>query len=185
MIRPENRLLDSPLRHGGHVEFIRLWASASRRIHAYITTMVFNVADAEDLLQEVGVTAWQKFEEYEPDRDFVAWTCGIARNKVLLFNRLARHRLVQSSELLERVEQEVRNDSRMLERQHEVLRECLSKLSDRDRKLLQIRYSDGITLKSVASETGQSLQALYKSLQRIHIRLLECVTRRLALREER
>jgi len=147
--------------------------------------MVFNIADVEDLLQEVGVTAWEKYDEYDSERDFVSWTCGIARNKVLSFNRLASHRLVQSAELLERMEQEVGANSRTLERQHEALRECLARLKEPDRRLLQIRYSEGVILKQVAAETGQSLQALYKSLQRIHIRLFECATRRLAAWEER
>lgn len=65
------------------IEFVRLWTAASPRIHAYLVTLVLNWADAEDLLQDVGVTVWMKFAEYDSSRDFVAWACGIARNKVL------------------------------------------------------------------------------------------------------
>ncbi|SFJ18307.1 sigma-70 family RNA polymerase sigma factor [Planctomicrobium piriforme] len=168
----------------GHREFVRLWTAASRRVHAYILTMVLNQADAEDLLQEVGVTVWEKFDDYDPSRDFVSWACGVARNKVLSFNQLASQRLVQSRELLDRIEAETWLSSRTLERQQHALQQCLSKLRDADRQLLQLRYTEGISLKQAAHDTGRSLQAMYKLLQRIHLRLFECVTRRLAAGDE-
>jgi RNA polymerase sigma-70 factor (ECF subfamily) len=55
------------------VDFVTLWSHHARRVHAYILTLVHNVADADDLLQETGATLWEKYHEFEPGTDFGAW----------------------------------------------------------------------------------------------------------------
>jgi len=177
--------LEPTARQSGHGEFIRLWTAASHRVHTYLLTMVLSWADAEDLLQEVGVTAWEKFDEYDRQRDFAAWACGIARNKVLSFNQLVWHRLVQSSDLLDRIAQEIEVESQVLEQQNEALFFCLQRLNEGDRRILQARYTPGMSLKKIAQEAGRPLQGLYKSLQRIHAQVFDCVTRRMAMGRDR
>lgn len=162
-----------------HRQFVRLWTSASRRVHAYILSMVLNQADAEDLLQDVGVTVWEKLDEFDSSRDFTAWACGIARNKVLSFNQLASHRLVQSSDLLDRIHAAASSNTRQHEFQHSLLLGCMSRLSEAERQLLRLRYVQENSLKEIAQDTGRSVHALYKSLQRVHLKLFECVSRRL------
>ncbi|HVJ86971.1 MAG TPA: sigma-70 family RNA polymerase sigma factor [Caulifigura sp.] len=162
------------------IEFVRLWTAASPRVHAYLVTMVLNWADAEDLLQEVGVTVWMKFEEYDPGRDFVTWACGIARNKVLNYRQKASHRLVQSEELMAKIEQVSDSEPYSLDVQRDALRRCLERLNDSQRLLLSVAQSAADSLKSVAEDRGQSPQSLYKTVQRIRAKLFACVTRRLA-----
>lgn len=166
----------------GHREFVRLWTGASRRVHSYILTLVLNWADAEDLLQDVGVTAWEKFGEFDSRMDFVSWTCGIARNKVLTFNQHSLRKLVISSELVEQLADAVRMESETLELQHDVLQECLARLDSGERELLKLRYTPGLSIKAVSEETGRSVDAIYKTLQRVSRRLSDCVSRRLKRR---
>lgn len=176
-------------RHGltseaaGHsqLEFVRLWTSASPRVHSYLVTLIFNWADAEDLLQDVGVTAWEKFLDYDPDRDFLTWVKGIARNKVLTFRQKRSWScLVQSEELLARIEQAVEAEPYSLDARHHALQVCLERLTDAERRLLSVSQSQADTLKSVAEQSGRSAQSLYKAVQRIRSQLFQCVTRRLA-----
>lgn len=163
----------------GQREFVRLWTSASRRVHSFILTLVMNWADAEDLLQDVGVTAWEKFDEFDRSGDFVRWACGIAKYKVMSFNQLAGRRTVVSSELVDRIAEAIQADAAVLQRQHEALQTCVSLLNDEDRQLLRLRYMPGLPIRVLAEETGRSVEAIYKSLQRIYHRLGECVSRRL------
>lgn len=180
MIRSERRFLEPAPRQSGHVEFVRLWTGASRRVYAYIFTVVLNWTDAEDLLQEVGVTAWEKFDEFDRDRDFVAWACGIARNKVLTFNQLASHRLIQSPELLEKIELVARSQSQTLDQQYDALHHCLARLNQADRNLMQARYAPETSMKEIAVQSGRSVQGLYKAVQKIRARLFDCVMRRMS-----
>lgn len=70
-----------------HLEFVHLWTKSSRRIHAYLLALSMSWSEAEDLLQEVASTAWEKFPEFDQSRDFVTWANGIARNKALSARR--------------------------------------------------------------------------------------------------
>lgn len=57
----------------------------------------------------------------------------------------------------------------------DALARCVHKLSQPDRDLIQLRYQPGGSVQSVADRVGRSLQAVYKSLNRIHGRLLICI----------
>lgn len=90
--------------------FVQLFTVHQRSVHAYISTLVPSMADADDIMQEPGLTPWQKFEEFDPQRDFFRWACGIAFVAVLRYRRrTARDKLwfnevvlqMISSELLE------------------------------------------------------------------------------------
>lgn len=61
-----------------HAEFLRLYSRHHYRIPAYIYTLVPHRADAEDLLQETSIILWEKFEQFDPGSDFLAWACQVA-----------------------------------------------------------------------------------------------------------
>jgi hypothetical protein len=63
----------------------------------------------------------------------------------------------------------------------EALEECLKKLPEADRVLLDRRYvEEDSTLQELAEESGQTANVLYKALGRIRRQLLECINRKLA-----
>jgi RNA polymerase sigma-70 factor (ECF subfamily) len=160
--------------------FVRLWTTGSRRVYAYILTLVTNRSDAEDLLQDVGVTAWEKFGEFDSTRDFVAWACGIAHYKVLGYLRSSRRYASLTDALVDEMHHEMIALSDVLDRQHLALQDCLSALSTADRLLIGLKYHPGMTIAQIAAQTGRSVAAIYKALQRIHDRLFECASRKLA-----
>jgi len=163
-----------------HGKFVRLWTANSRKIYAYLLTLVPQRSDAEDLLQEVGVVAWEKFGEFDQSKDFVAWARGIARNKAMNFLHKSKRYRQPPAGLVEQIHEEVSSMSGLLERQHEALERCLTRLSDKDRDLLRLRYAPGLAVPELAEQTGRSVAAIYKALQRIHDRLLQCVEQVLA-----
>ena len=59
-------------------------------------------------------------------------------------------------------------------------RERIAKLKERDRDLLNRRYTPGITIKQVAEQLGRPAKSVYAALGRIRHALLECVERKLA-----
>src|ERR1700738_4102637 len=65
--------------------FLRLFLQNEPRLFAYILTLLPRRADADDVLQEASMVMWDKFDEGQPPRDFVAWGCRIAYFKVLDF----------------------------------------------------------------------------------------------------
>ena len=59
-------------------QLVALMTQHQRRIFSYIYTLVPDRYDAEDLLQETSLVICEKFDEFKPGTDFVAWACQIA-----------------------------------------------------------------------------------------------------------
>src|SRR5262245_12633322 len=75
-----------------------------RQIFAYIYTLVPDRPDAEDLLQETSVVICDKFDEFVPGTDFVAWACQIAWWRIRYARqKFARSKVVFDDDVLEKV----------------------------------------------------------------------------------
>ena len=57
-------------------EFVGLLMGSQQRVFSYILTLLPNVADAQDVLQETSIVLWRRLAEYEPGTDFTAWASG-------------------------------------------------------------------------------------------------------------
>ena len=66
-------------RQSDECDFGRLFVQHEARIYGYIRSLVVHRADAEDLLQETASMLWQKFHEFQPGSNFLAWAMSVAR----------------------------------------------------------------------------------------------------------
>jgi RNA polymerase sigma-70 factor (ECF subfamily) len=163
--------------------FLRLFLQNERRLYAYVFTLLANRADADDVLQEVSLIMWDKFDVRQPPDDFAAWGCRIAYYKVLDFHKAARRGKARLGRLmLERVAETAveQAGALQLDDRREALTGCLEKLSPRDRDLLARRFADGATTQSTSEEVGRSVEAVYKALAKIRQSLFDCVQRTLS-----
>jgi len=158
--------------------FVQLFSVHQRSIHAYISTLVPGAADADDIMQETSLALWQKFSEFDPQRDFFRWACGVAYIAVLRYRRsAAKDKLWFNEELLELISSDLleRKDTRELRRQ--ALSKCIKKLDSRERRFIDARYSAGSSVERVAQEFGRPANAVYRALSRIRDKLFDCITR--------
>jgi RNA polymerase sigma-70 factor, ECF subfamily len=164
-----------------HDRFLRLYAEQEQALHGYVRSMLPDRHEASEVMQEVIVTLWQKFEGAD---DFRKWSFGVARMKVLHhLQRRMRDRHVFSEELVQQLagrqlELEVRHTA-----QREALERCLEKLPQGQSELVITAYTKGTRMDDLAAQRGETAMALYKKLHRIRQTLLECVRRTLT-REE-
>jgi RNA polymerase sigma-70 factor, ECF subfamily len=155
-----------------------------QRIYAYLLTLTSNRADADEIYQDVGMTLWEKFDQFTPGTSFQAWARRVALNKVRSFRRLRHHQTVLCSpEFLDAVDQAVVEDADLLDAQYKVWSDCFNRLPERHKALIESRYRPGETPKNLAIRTGRSLDAIYQALSRIHRALFDCV-RKATLGEE-
>ena len=162
-------------------DFVQLFIENERRLFGYILSLVPNRAEAEDILQHSSMVLWKKFDCFDPGTSFLNWAISIARFEVK--NHIAkknRSRLVFEGELFDLMADEAASFAPQTGPREEALRTCLSKLSARDRDLLQRRYEEGSTIKSVAAAVGRPLEGIYKAMRRIHDTLRTCIERQLA-----
>ena len=163
--------------------FVALFAQAQPAIFGYILSLVPHWSDAEDVMQQVSVTLWRKFDEFDPDApgsSFVRWACVVAKHAVLNHLKKARRsRLVFSDDLIELMAAEGEQDVELLAQERRALAGCLQKLSKRQRQVLEACYGRSATVKQLAEALGRTPNSLYKMLGRIRDGLLQCVERTL------
>jgi RNA polymerase sigma-70 factor, ECF subfamily len=150
----------------------------------YIFALVRNGEDAQDVFQQTCVVLWDKFDEFDPARNFLAWACGVARFKVRKFlAQYRRHQVRFSDEFAERMaEVQVASSSNELEARQAVLPGCIDKLPATQRDLLMLCYGEHQRITDVATRLGRSAGGVRHSLQTIREKLMECIER--AVREE-
>ena len=163
---------------GPREEFIKLFTKYQRRVFLFILSQVPNPVDAEEIHQEANVIIWRKFDRFELGTNFLAWACQIANYEVLKYReRRRRDRHLFSDEFVRQVASDAIEQADELEQRRQQLAVCLSKLRNKDRELIQQRYSVGESGKSVAELLGRPINSVYQSLSRIRRTLLECVNR--------
>jgi RNA polymerase sigma-70 factor (ECF subfamily) len=163
--------------------YLGRFLKAERRIFGYIFSLLPHRADAEDVLQEVSAIMWEKFDELDPPKDFVAWGCRIAYFRIQDYRKMQRRcRVLYSDAMLEQVSATLLEEAPALhlDERREALAHCVDRLGRRDRELLAERFKDGATTQSTAACVGRSVDAVYKALARIRKLLYECVARTLA-----
>ena len=161
--------------------FTRLWATCQRPVYLYALSLLFNAADADEVLQETNLILWRKFDQYEPDTDFTRWAYAIAHYEVLkVREKRARDKRLFSDEFIAKLAAESQKSLEVLESRRQALAHCLGKLREADRQLLLRRYERGVTTRLVAEESGRSVRGTRKTLHRIRAALSACVRRTLA-----
>jgi RNA polymerase sigma-70 factor (ECF subfamily) len=162
-------------------QLVALMTQHQRRIFSYIYTLVPDRYDAEDLLQETSVVICEKFDDFRPGTDFVAWACQIAYWRIRYHRqKFARSKIVYQQELVDALAQTAATMREELDERHEALAHCLRKLAPRDRELVLTRYEPGSGVPEAARRSGRSLEAAYKALARLRKLLFDCVTHHLA-----
>ncbi len=151
------------------------------RIYAFIVTLLGNRSDADDVLQETGITLFQKFSTFQPGTDFLAWACRVAKNKVMDFGkRRGRDRLRFDSATLELIADEYIERGEQVASRLKALDGCMAKLARSDRELLETCYRSESTTKAIAQMLNRPADTIYKALRRIRAALYDCIQRTIA-----
>jgi RNA polymerase sigma-70 factor (ECF subfamily) len=162
---------------------VKLLTGVQQQLTRYVRALVPNRADCEEVLQETNLFVWRHCEEYEQGTNFAAWACKIAYYQVLSHRkRQARSRLCFSDALIEQLAATADCNAAQRGDEAEAFESCVAKLSEQDRKLIDLRYEPGATVQSVARQVGRSTKAVYNALGRIRGWLLDCVQRSVAQR---
>lgn len=169
-------------------EFINLLTASQRRVHAFICTLVVDLTDADEALQETNLALWQQAGRFEPGTDFVAWACRVAYYKVLKQRDAAKRQRVKlddavmdllATETIERGRNEAREAAETFERRRIAVWACVDELPPKHREALQARYGDGRSLADIGATLGRNANAVAQLFHRIRVMLRECVERKL------
>lgn len=166
--------------HDKHGRFLVLYVKHEQALRGFVRSLVPTLEDAREVMQETAAILWRKFDE---SVDFRPWAFGVARFEALAFIRdRARDRHVFGDEVLALLEEEALEEAKLSEHEEKALEQCLEKLTPPQRTLIETAYAPGVRIDELASASGRTAMAVYKSLHRLRMTLADCV--RLTLREK-
>jgi RNA polymerase sigma-70 factor (ECF subfamily) len=157
-------------------ELAMLWTNAQPAVAAFLRMLVPRREDSEELLQETAVVLVRRFHEYDRNRPFVGWAIGIAKMKVLTYQReKASAPLVFDGVLVE----QIADDCRQLAEEdfpvRDLLNRCIPELDARAREAIRLRYGDEMKTPRIAETLGISHGAARMLLTRARTALRLCV----------
>lgn len=138
---------------------------------------------ADEVAQEVFVQLFRSIAGFRGDSSLRTWILGVTRNQIRLYlrnesRRQRRSATVMSPELLESEEAITDHDSfRLAGAKHELtaLRNCLKKLGERPRQVVEDFYFNKRSAESIATDRQQTPAAVRMLLMRVRKRLGECI----------
>jgi len=156
--------------------FAELWLKSQNTLGGYVCAHVPDHALAEDILQEVARKATAHFDQYDHARPFLGWLIGIARQCIADAYRAQKRRpIVFSSDIVDSFAKVYIDLEPEEDRRAEGLRACLEKLSDRHRRVLDLRYGRKLTTKVIADQVGGSPGSVDTMIYRIREALRQCI----------
>jgi RNA polymerase sigma-70 factor (ECF subfamily) len=163
-------------------QFVRLLTRHEPSVRAYIRAGVSAWNDVDEVMQEVSLVAWRKFESLDSPEGFPHWLRIIAKYEVLKHRRSqARDRLVLDEDIVATLLDEGLADSASEDAhrgdERTALERCLEKLPAARRELVLKAYSPERPIQALADQLGKSPAAMYQLLSRIRSELADCVER--------
>jgi RNA polymerase sigma-70 factor (ECF subfamily) len=172
--------MPDPMPNPPSADFLTQVTRAQRSLYGFITSLVWQSGDTDDVLQETNLVLWRKAAEFDPRQDFMAWALRIAQLQAMAHLKKQRRRSAFDDELLETLADESLAEQHDGDRRRVALTVCLQKLPEAQRRLISQRYQPGGSVNSLADERGTSPKALSEMLRRIRHALSKCVERTLA-----
>lgn len=161
--------------------FLRLLMGNQDRMYTYILSMVHNLSDADDVMQDVVTVMWRKFGDYQEGSSFLAWGITIARYLVLkFFEKNRRSRIPFSDDVAEKIASVTTSKLESYHERLEALEGCMKKLSMENQQLIKKRYYSKTPTKAIAAERGIVPHKMYRTMAKIHQMLQDCVRRTLS-----
>ena len=165
--------------------FTQEWTQHQPSIRAYLASFLGNSTAVDDALQEVALVVWQKGPWDAGTKAFLGYSLACARRIALATSRKQGNvrmellspdsatALADQVALLEQQENGVPNELMR------VLRKCLEKIKPEHRAMLESRYSgeSKMALNGLSKRLGKSMDAIYKTLERLRELLRACMER--------
>lgn len=157
------------------------WTQAEPSVGRFVCSFIRDSAEAEDVLQEVALVIVDRYSSYDSMQPFIGWALGIARRVVWthLRNKYRDRDLIredaidQVSAAFERLDPHVQD-------MKDALAHCVRKVGGEGRRVLLLRYEEGLELKQIAERLGKSANNIGVLLYRVRSALRGCIDRRLS-----
>ncbi|QDV70484.1 ECF RNA polymerase sigma factor SigK [Rosistilla carotiformis] len=167
-------------------EFARVFARVEGRLRRYVQAIVPTPSDADDVMQETAISLMRKFDQYDPELPFFNWACRFAQFAAKKHHsRTMANRRQFSDAAIDAIAEDYPHHQQLAGERRKALGDCLTHLSDADRRLVELRYFSDETVDNLSQRIEEPVSRLYRSLSRIRKALANCVHKKMASEELR
>ncbi|MDH5781616.1 MAG: sigma-70 family RNA polymerase sigma factor [Dehalococcoidia bacterium] len=165
---------------GGDADaFGRLYDMHVDRVYRHVYYRVGNVADAEDLTQQVFLRAWQAIHRYKKTSSpFLAWLIKIAHNLVLDFYRSNKAKAYLDFDVVASKSEADPEHLTEVHFEQQQIRRAILELPGEQQQVVLMRFIEGFSYSEIGSSLGKSEGAvrviLHRALKRLR-KILEKV----------
>lgn len=164
---------------GDRAALATLYERTSAKLYGICARVLGSDAEAEEVLQEVYLTVWQKADRFDDAKASpITWLAVLARNRSI--DRLRLRRL-QTDPL--GAANDIADDSDsaldVIERkqEHGRLATCLDELGERERTMIRAAFLDGATYPELSEREAVPLGTMKSWIRRGLLRLRGCLER--------
>jgi RNA polymerase sigma-70 factor (ECF subfamily) len=162
------------------LDFTLFWGKAQDSVKAFISASVPNMHDREDVLQATVHYLIEHFEDYDPQRPFIAWAIGIARYRILEYRQKQTKRSRElGGDALLMLSEAFTEHAEDVEHRADALKQCLQMLNQKQLKIISRKYYDGLSHEAIASEFDMKPNTVSVMIRRIRLALGKCIEARI------
>ncbi|MFC7336038.1 sigma-70 family RNA polymerase sigma factor [Haloferula chungangensis] len=162
-------------------KLLREFYAEHEMLRGYVFAAIRDYHSTEDILQEMAIVIATKASGFDFSQPSGPWFVGVAKRLILRWFQSKGRKAVHvsfdvldeafSNKLVTQVNEE---PDRVL-----ALRSCLRKLPEDQRRIMDLRYGDGVDCESIAATLSRSVQSIYASIKRAKEGLRICVSNQL------
>ena len=162
-------------------ELVQMLIEERVKIQAFIRSIVPDFHIAEDVFQEVSMLAFRESAKIKDRSHLLAWIRLAARHRALNAARRSNRKALPLDENLAAALDESwkQYDSRHVSDSAEALEHCMGRLSPSAQRIIQLRYTEGLTGDQLAKHLNRPTPSTYVTLSRVHRALERCIKERL------
>jgi len=156
------KLQQAETKQEAFTELVKLY---QKRLYWHIRKMVLNHDDADDILQNVFIKAWNNLDSFRGESSLFTWLFRIATNESITFlNRKKKINISRLTETSEYLQNNLRTDEYFEgDSIQKKLQEAITLLPEKQRLVFNMKYFDEIKYNDMANILNTSVGALKAS----------------------
>lgn len=170
-------------------QLVRVLMAERNKLLAYCWSITGDYGLCEDVVQEVALLALDKGRDVPDEPRLKVWLRRAARLKSLeALRRKDKSPPPLSEDVLEKLESHwapYDNRGELAESTlAEMLRNCFQRLTEKQRRLLSLRYAKQLRSGQIAERLEMKVDTVYRAITRAHRNLADCVEGNIAIRRQ-
>lgn len=147
-------------------------------VRAFLTARLDDPFEAHDLAQEVFMIAWKQIDDLDLDRPLRPWLLSVAANLIRKHHRKNRATPIGGNDVVLEYLNERASKSEDAQLQGPVfdaLDLCMNELDEGPRRLIEMRYAEGMSIRDIGNAVGGKHSAITMKLHRLRSMLFDCI----------